>query len=84
METVPVRYEESFIKDMERVMKKHRYATKAEFIREAVRDKIKELETQEALLRLEQVAGTSPRRTTQKQLRTAKQAAFNELANRVK
>ena len=82
METIPVRYEESFIHDMEKVMKKHRYATKAEFIREAVRDKMKDLETQEALMRLEKISGSSKRRTTKEQMRKAKKEAFEELAKR--
>lgn len=82
METLSVRYEDDFLHDMEKVMKKHRYATKAEFIREAVRDKIKELENREALLRLERISGSSTRHTTKEQMRKAKKEAFEEVAKR--
>ena len=67
---------------MEEVMKGHRYATKTEFIREAVRDKIKDLETKEALIRLEKVYGASKRKTTKEQMRKAKEEAFEALSKK--
>lgn len=82
MENVCVRFEKSFIHDIEEVMKTNRYATKTEFIREAVRDKIKDLETKEALLRLKTVYGASKGRTTKEQMRKAKKKAFKELAKK--
>ena len=80
METISVRYDDSFISDMERIMKENRYSTKAEFIREALRDKMNELETKAALVRLERMAGSSKRITTKEQLRKAKKSAFERLA----
>lgn len=79
METVSIKFEESFLHDVEEVMKKHRYITKAEFIREAIRDKIKDLEKEEALIRLRKLYGASKRKTTDAQLRKAKEKAFEEL-----
>jgi len=52
METVTVKFEDKFLNEMEKIRKKHRYATKTEFIREAVRDKVKDLEKEEALMRV--------------------------------
>ena len=60
-------------------MKKHRYTTKTEFIREAIRDKIKELEKEEALIRVKALYGASKRKTTDKQLHKAGENAFEEL-----
>ena len=62
MDTVSIRLEEDFLQDIEKTMKEHRYSTKTEFIREAVRDKIKNLEKQEALLRLEQAYGAGAKK----------------------
>ena len=62
MEIIPVRYEDGLVCDMERVMKEHRYSTKTEFIREAVRDKIKDLEKEAALLRLQQAYGAGAKK----------------------
>ena len=44
MENISLKLEKEFRKAMEEIMKKHNYMTKTEFIREAIRDKIKELE----------------------------------------
>ena len=49
MENVSLKMEESFLQAIEKVMTKHHYTTKTEFIREAIRDKIKRLEEKEIL-----------------------------------
>ena len=60
-------------------MKKHRYTTKTEFIREAIRDKIRELEKEGALLRVKKLYGSSKRKTTDEQIHKAGEKAFREL-----
>lgn len=80
--TVSIRFEDPFLKKIEKTMKSHDYATKAEFIREAIRDKIKDLEKEKALARLEKVYGSSKRRTTDAQLRKAREEAFQEIAKK--
>ena len=47
MESVSLKMEPYFLNAIERIMKKHNYMTKTEFIREAIRDKIKKLEERE-------------------------------------
>lgn len=84
MEAISLKLENEFLKDIEKSMKKHRYTTKTEFIREAIRDKIKDLEREEALIRLEKVYGASKRKTTQKQLEKAKDKAFEDIARKFK
>lgn len=79
MEAVSLKLEDSFLEDIEEVMKKHRYTTKTEFIREAIRDKIKELEKEEALLRIKQLYGSSKRKTNDGQIHKAGEKAFREL-----
>lgn len=49
MENVSIKIEESFLKVIEAVMRKHNYMTKTEFLREAIRDKIRRLEEKEIL-----------------------------------
>lgn len=49
MENVSLKLESGFADAISKVMKKHHYMTKAEFIREALRDKIKVLEEKEIL-----------------------------------
>jgi len=50
MENISLKMEEGFVKVIDRVMKKHNYMTKTEFIREAIREKIRKLEEKEIIL----------------------------------
>ena len=47
MESVSLKLERRFLEAIEKVMKKHNYMTKTEFIRESIRDKIRRLEEKE-------------------------------------
>ena len=80
METVCIKLDEGFAREVEQVMKRHRYATKTEFIREAVRDKISDLDKELALARVRALYGSSPRKTTDAQLHAARELAFEEIA----
>ena len=80
MESVCIKLEDTFLKDMEKSMRRHRYSTKTEFIREAIRDKIKDLEKEDALLRLQGLYGASRRKTTDAELHRSGDKAFEELA----
>ncbi len=81
MEAISLKLEETFLKDIEDVMKKHRYTTKTEFIREAIRDKIKELEKEDLLLKARKLYSASKRKTTDEDLHKAREKAFKELEN---
>ncbi|MEK6899413.1 MAG: ribbon-helix-helix domain-containing protein [Nanoarchaeota archaeon] len=47
MENISLKLETGFLHAIEKVMKKHNYMTKTEFIRESIRDKIRRLEEKE-------------------------------------
>lgn len=47
MENISLKLEKNFFNAIEKVMKKHHYSTKTEFVRESIRDKIKKLEEKE-------------------------------------
>jgi len=49
MESISLKMESGFVQAIEKVMKRHNYMTKTEFIRESIRDKIRELEEKEIL-----------------------------------
>ena len=49
MENVSLKIERNFLDAIEKVMKKHNYMTKTEFIRESIRDKIRRLEEKEII-----------------------------------
>ncbi|MCH7568765.1 MAG: hypothetical protein IIA87_05065 [Nanoarchaeota archaeon] len=81
MEPISVKLDEKFRKDLEIAMKKYRYDTKSEFIREAMRRMIKELEKEEALARVRAVYGASKKKkkTTDEELHKAGEEVFQEL-----
>ncbi len=73
METVSIKLESGFVKVLDRIMKKHRYMTKTEFIRQAIREKISELEKQETLKSVERLFGSSKHKTTDEDLHRARE-----------
>ena len=79
MENISLKLEKGFLKEIEKIMNAHKYMTKTEFIREAIRDKIKELEKQEALKNLKKIFGSSKHRTTDEDIHRAREEAFEEL-----
>lgn len=79
MEPITIRFEDTFLEDIEKVMKKHRYATVSEFVREAIRERIKDLEKEEALARVRKLYGASKRKTTDEELHKAGEEAVKEI-----
>lgn len=49
MENISLKMESGFVQAIEKIMKKHNYMTKTEFIRESIRDKMRKLEEKEIL-----------------------------------
>ena len=85
METMSLKLEKGFFQDIQRIMKEHRYTTKTEFIREAIRDKIIDLEKQEALQRLEKMYGAGAkkgRNITDVDIHRAGEQVFKDLARK--
>jgi len=83
METVSIKFDENFLRVIEKIMKQNNYSTKTEFIREAIRDKIDDLEKKEALKRLEKAYGAGlkmhKRVITDEDLHRAREEAALEL-----
>ena len=81
--TISIRFEDDFLHDINGVMKEHHYATKAEFVREAIRDKVKDLEKEAALARLEKAYGAGKnkkRNITDADLHKAREKVAREIA----
>jgi metal-responsive CopG/Arc/MetJ family transcriptional regulator len=80
MEGISIKLEKDFLAVIEKVMKKNNYATKTEFIREAIRDKVEGLEEKEEMRRqIARLAGSSKRKTTDEDLHKAGEIAFERL-----
>lgn len=76
METITFKVDESFATEIGKAMARGHYATKTEFIREAIREKLSKSEQLKHLL---SIYGASKRRTTDKQLHEAGERAVDDL-----
>ena len=76
METISLKLESNLLKEMDDNLVKHRYSTRTEFIRDAIRQKLSELEKEEVLRHIERIRGSSKRKTTDKQLHAAREEVF--------
>jgi len=58
METISLKMEKNLLNDIDRTLKENRYATRTEFIRDAIRHKLSDMEIEEAIKKLEQAKGS--------------------------
>jgi metal-responsive CopG/Arc/MetJ family transcriptional regulator len=58
METVTLKMEETLLNDIDSSIKGHRYSTRTEFIRDAIRSKLNELEKEDAIRKLAALKGS--------------------------
>lgn len=58
METISLKMEHSLLREIDGSLKRHRYGTRTEFIRDAIRSKLKEIETEEVLKRIAAFRGS--------------------------
>jgi Arc/MetJ-type ribon-helix-helix transcriptional regulator len=79
MEHISIKLEASIAKKIEKCMQKFHYSTKTEFIRDAIRMKIWELEHAEQLAKFKLLQGSEPQRSDE-EFERARQEAFDELA----
>ncbi len=87
METICLKIDENVLKNVDKSIKNHNYSTRTEFIREAIRDKIIELEKhkitekemREMLKAVDRLHGISKRKTADKDVHKTKNTAFEEL-----
>ncbi len=80
METISFKVDDATAKEIERCMRQAHYVTKTEFVRQAVRDRLR---IERDVAHLNSVYGASKRRTTDKQLHEARELAFEEISRQL-
>ena len=68
MEAISLKLDEALLEEMDQNLSKYRYSTRTEFIRDAIRSKLSELEKKELMEAVHHLRGSSKRRTTGKEL----------------
>ena len=76
MESLTIKIEKDFLQEIEKVMKKKHYSTKTEFVREALREKLTKEEKEEIMKALDQVYGSSKKKTSDADLRRGRERVF--------
>ena len=73
METISLKLEDNMLTEIDKTLSKHRYSTRTEFIRDAIREKLSDLEKDELLKAMAGLRGSSKRKTTDEQLHAARE-----------
>ncbi len=68
MEAISLKLDSSILSEIDRKLSRYRYSTRTEFIRDAIRYKLSELEKKELLAEINRLYGASKRKTTDRQL----------------
>lgn len=79
MDAVCIKMDKRLSKNMDTVMKEHNYSTKTEFIREAIRDKLTELEKEKMITHLKKLVGASKKKTTEDEYERVREEVMKEL-----
>jgi len=66
MDAICVKLDENILKSIDGNMREHHYTTRTDFIREAIRDKLKELEKEKAIKKLEKFLGSAKTKVSDK------------------
>ena len=82
MESITIKVEEALSKEINKFMSPN-YSTKTEFIREAIRDKIKEIKKEKALDELKKYFGKAKIRTNHKEEREIREEIGKKFANKL-
>ena len=79
MQAITIKMEDRLLEELDQKLEGHRYSTRTEFIRDAIREKLSELEKAEVLKNLAQLRGSSKRKTNDANLHGARNKAFKML-----
>ena len=82
METISLKMEKNLLDDIDRTLKENRYATRTEFIRDAIRHKLSDMEKQEIFRKLDSLKGCLKGKAKMSDEK-AGELAFQEIAKRL-
>jgi metal-responsive CopG/Arc/MetJ family transcriptional regulator len=78
MHTITLKLQETTFRKVEKAMKNFDYSTKTDFIREAIRDKLKGLEREKAWKQFEKFSGTAPVKYSEEESRKIREKTGEE------
>ncbi|MEK6826178.1 MAG: ribbon-helix-helix domain-containing protein [Nanoarchaeota archaeon] len=84
MQTITIKMEDKLLEEIDQKLADNRYSTRTEFIRDAIREKLSDLEKEELLKTIAKLRGSSKRKTTDKQLHEARERLITEYEKKFK
>ncbi len=81
-EMITVKLNDSFLKEIDRVVKKENYQNRTEFIRNALREKIDSVKYKQALEEIAHLKGASNKKTSEEEYEKIREKAFEEFDKR--
>lgn len=83
MQAITIKMEDKLLEELDQKLEGHRYSTRTEFIRDAIREKLSELEKEQVLKSLSELKGYSKRKTNDAELHAARDKAFEMLEKKL-
>ena len=79
MQTISLKLDKNMLRNIDKNMKGHNYSTRTEFIRDAIRDKLKDLNKDELIKEFMKFRGSAKKHVSDAELRKAREKALKEL-----
>jgi len=76
---ITVKLEDTFLDDIDSIVKKEGYQNRTEFIRAALRERIEKIKLKKVMIELSKFRGKAPRKTTDDERERIRELAFKEL-----
>ena len=83
MKIISLKIEDSILEEIDRVYPKHRYSTRTEFIRDAIRKRLSEAERETILARIDTLRKNNKKKTSEKDLRLAREVLSKEFEEKL-
>lgn len=83
-EMITFKLEDTFLKDVDEVVKSHRFQSRTEFIRSALREKVEEAKMKEAMMQIAKLKGASSKKTSDEELEKIRDKVFDEFEKKIR
>lgn len=80
MEIITLKLDETMLHNMDTSLKKHNFSTRTEFIRDAIREKLEELNREELMDEFLKFKGKSKKHVSDKELKKIREDVFDQIA----
>ena len=83
-EMISLKLEDSFLDNVDDIVKKEGYQSRTEFIRNALREKVEAAKLRQAMLEISHLKGASKKKTSDEELERIREKAFEEIDKKLR